>query len=145
VRNAEGKIYVWDAIDNRAKLWDDPSIGEFALEGSYHGRGQEPASRRSSASGHPRRRLQTRGMVERITTIPAATTRRHRARDVRRRRSIGATKIEIDGRTLPLRPAAYNYYRGAQGHKLGLQANHAFKMVNFLIGCDRHSRADTSA
>ena len=35
---------------------------------------------------------------------------------------------------MPLRPAAYNYYRGAQGHKMGIQTNHAFKMVNMLIG-----------
>jgi anaerobic selenocysteine-containing dehydrogenase len=60
------------------------------------------------------------------------TTRRI-AREFAAAATIGAT-IDIDGRTLPLRPAGYNYYRGAQGHKHGFQTNHAFKMVNFMVG-----------
>jgi len=43
-------------------------------------------------------------------------------------------EIEIDGRVLPLRPAAYNYYRGAQATSSASRTNHAFKMVNFLLG-----------
>ncbi|WP_041645875.1 hypothetical protein [Aromatoleum aromaticum] len=33
VRNADGKIYVWDAADKCAKPWDDLNVKEFALEG----------------------------------------------------------------------------------------------------------------
>ncbi|HMV72070.1 MAG TPA: molybdopterin-dependent oxidoreductase, partial [Pseudomonadales bacterium] len=93
VRNAEGKIYVWDAIDNRAKLWDDPSIRDFALEGSYtvEGKSCKPAFQRFrdilDADCRPEQ-------VERITTIPAATTRRI-ARELAKAAQIGAT-IEID-------------------------------------------------
>ena len=61
--------------------------------------------------------------MEKITTVPPPTVRRlakqlYDAAEIAR-----DSKIEIDGRVLPLRPAAYNYYRGAQGHKLGFQTN----------------------
>jgi anaerobic selenocysteine-containing dehydrogenase len=132
VRNAEGKIYVWDSAANTAKLWDDESIGKLALEGTFEVEGKEckPAFQRFRdilEDCSPEE-------MEKITTVPAETTRRiarllYDAAEIER----GST-ITIDGRTMPLRPAAYNYYRGAQGHKLGFQTNHAFKMVNFLLG-----------
>ena len=133
VRNAEGKIYVWDSADNRARLWDDPAIGEFALEGAYtvEGKPCKPAFQRFRdilANCSPE-------AMEKITTVPPATVRRL-AKEMYDAAGIATdAKIEIDGRVMPLRPAAYNYYRGAQGHKLGFQTNHAFKMVNFLLGC----------
>jgi len=130
MRNAEGKIYVWDTESNSAKLWDDPSIGKLALEGTFQVEGKEckPAFQKfldilEDCSPEA---------MEKITTVPAETTRRI-AREFSKAAQIGAT-IDIDGRTLPLRPAAYNYYRGAQGHKYGFQTNHAFKMVNFMVG-----------
>ena len=48
IRNAEGRIYVWDSADNRAKLWDDPGIGEFAIEGTFtvEGKACKPAFQR---------------------------------------------------------------------------------------------------
>jgi anaerobic selenocysteine-containing dehydrogenase len=133
IRNAEGRIYVWDSADNRAKLWDDPGIGEFAIEGTFtvEGKACKPAFQRFKdilANCSPE-------AMEKITTIPPATVRRL-AKEMYDAAGIATdAKIEIDGRVMPLRPAAYNYYRGAQGHKLGFQTNHAFKMVNFLLGC----------
>jgi anaerobic selenocysteine-containing dehydrogenase len=130
VRNADDKIYVWDSANNCAKLWDDPTIGKLALEGTYQVDGKEcqPAFQKFTdilEGCSPE-------AMEKITTVPADTTRRI-AREFAAAADIGAT-IEIDGRTLPLRPAGYNYYRGAQGHKHGFQTNHAFKMVNFMVG-----------
>lgn len=130
VRNGEGKIYVWDAVDNRARLWDDPELKDFALEGSYtvDGKPCRPAFQKFKdilADCTPEQ-------MEAITTVPAATTRRI-AREFAKAAQIGSF-IEIEGRLLPLRPAAYNYYRGAQGHKYSAMANHAFKLVNFLVG-----------
>jgi anaerobic selenocysteine-containing dehydrogenase len=130
VRNAEGKIYVWDSVEDKAKLWDEPGIGRMALEGTFEvdGRPCKPAFQRFRdilKDCSPEE-------MEKITTVPAQTTWRI-AREFAAAATIGAT-IDIDGRTLPLRPAAYNYYRGAQGHKHGFQTNHAFKMVNFLVG-----------
>jgi len=130
IRDAEDKIFVWDSVENRAKLWDDPTIQKLALEGTFEVEGKEckPAFQRFKDildECSPEE-------MEKITTVPAETIRRI-AREFFKAADIGAT-IEIDGRTLPLRPAAYNYYRGAQGRKLGFQTNHAFKMVNFLAG-----------
>lgn len=130
MRNAEGKIYVWDAANDCAKTWDDETVGKLALEGTFQVDGKEcqPAFqkfRNILDDCSPEE-------MEKITTVPADTVRRV-AREFAAAADIGAT-IEIDGRTLPLRPAGYNYYRGAQGHKHGFQTNHAFKMVNFMVG-----------
>ncbi|MEE8344016.1 MAG: molybdopterin-dependent oxidoreductase [Woeseiaceae bacterium] len=130
VRDADDKIYVWDSVENKAKLWDDPSIGRLALEGTFEvdGKACKPAFQRfrdilDDCSPEE---------MEKVTTVPAKTTWRI-AREFAAAATIGAT-IDIDGRTLPLRPAGYNYYRGAQGHKHGFQTNHSFKMVNFMVG-----------
>lgn len=130
IRDAEDKIYVWDSVENQAKLWDDPGIQRLALEGTFEvdGKPCKPAFQRFRDildECAPEE-------MEKVTTVPAATIRRI-AREFAAAATIGAT-IEIDGRTLPLRPAGYNYYRGAQGHKHGFQTNHAFKMVNFMVG-----------
>lgn len=130
VRNAEGRIYIWDSVDDQAKLWDDPGIKKLALEGTFEVDGKvcKPAFQRFIDILDDCSPEET----EKLTTVPAATTWRI-AREFAAAATIGAT-IDIDGRTLPLRPAGYNYYRGAQGHKHGFQANHAFKMVNFMVG-----------
>ncbi len=130
VRNARGKVYVWDATEHRAKLWDDPSVGDFALEGEYRveGRSCKPAFQRFRdilADCSPEQ-------MSDITTVPANTIGRI-AREMAKAASIGSS-ITIDGRILPLRPAGYVYYRGAQAHKYSTQSNHAFKMVNLLLG-----------
>lgn len=130
IRNAEGVIYVWDAAENKAKLWNDPTIKDFALEGSYEVESKpcKPAFQKFKdilADCSPEK-------MEAITTVPAATARRI-AREFSKAAQIGSF-IEIEDRILPLRPAGYNYYRGAQGHKYSSMANHSFKLVNFLVG-----------
>ena len=130
MRNAEGTIYVWDTKSNSARLWNDPDMGQMALEGTYEVEGKKckPAFQKFVDILEDC----TPEKMSEFTTVPAETIVRI-AREFSDAATIGAT-IEIDGRTLPLRPAGYNYYRGAQGHKHGFQTNHAFKMVNFLVG-----------
>ena len=130
VRNGEGKVYVWDAVESKAKLWDDPSVKDYALEGVYEVEG---------VSCKPGFQLFLEILLDctpertsEITTVPASTIRRI-AREMAKAAQIGST-VEIDGRTLPLRPAAYIYYRGSQAHKYSTMANQAFKMVNMLLG-----------
>jgi len=130
IRDENGDIWVWDAEADQAKLWNDESVGDFALEGEY-----EVEGRKCKPAFQKFRDILDRCSpeeMEKITTVPAEDTRRI-AREFAAAAQIGAT-IEIDGRTLPLRPAAFNYYRGAQGRKKGMQANHSFKMVNFMVG-----------
>ncbi len=132
VRNAEGQIYVWDSVENKAKLWNDPTIKDFALDGNYtvEGKACAPAFQKFCDI----LKDCTPDKMESITTVPAETVRRLAKKFWENSGIAEDLKIEIDGRIMPLRPAAYNYYRGAQGHKMGFQTNHAFKMVNFLLG-----------
>ncbi|MGC8493772.1 MAG: molybdopterin-dependent oxidoreductase [Syntrophobacteraceae bacterium] len=131
VRSKEGnKCMVWDPVDNRAKEWDDSSIKDFALEGNYKVNGvmARPAFQVFKdilKDCAPQK-------ISEITTVPVETIERI-AREFSRAAQIGAT-IKIDGRSLPYRPAAFNYYRGAQGHKYGSMANHSYKLVNMLLG-----------
>ncbi len=130
IRDDDGKIYVWDSKDNRAKTYDDKTVGEFALEGSYEvdGKACKPSFQRFKdilADCTPEQ-------MSEITTVPADTIRRI-AREFSEAAEIG-NSITIEGRTLPLRPAGYNYYRGAHAHKYSTQSNHAFKLVNMLVG-----------
>ncbi len=130
VRSEDDKAYVWDPVDNVAKTWDDETIKDFAIEGVYEVEG---------VTAKPAFQLFkdiledcTPEKMSEITTISADTIRRI-AREFAEAASIGST-IRIEGRDLPLRPAAFNYYRGAQGHKTGSMTNHAYKLVNFLVG-----------
>lgn len=130
VRSKDGKPYIWDPVDNAAKVFDDETIKDFALEGEYAVEGVKalPAFqifKNNIADCTPEK-------VSEITTVPADTIQRI-AREFAKAANIGAT-INIDGRDLPLRPAAYNYYRGAQAHKTGSMCNHSYKLVNFLVG-----------
>lgn len=133
VRDANAQIYVWDAREQRAKRWNDPTLRseDLALGGEYVVEGVQcrPAFqvyRDILKDASPE-------AMERITTIPAATVRRI-AREFAQAARIGETITLEDGRTVPYRPAAYNYYRGAQGHKTGMMTNHALQLVNVLVG-----------
>lgn len=129
-RKSDNKVLIWDPIDNKAKSWDDPTIKDFALEGTYEVEGVK--ARPAFQVFKDILKDCTPEKVSQITTIPAKTIERI-AKEFAAAAKIGAT-IKIDGRTLPLRPAAFNYYRGAQGHKYGSMTNHAFKLVNMLVG-----------
>jgi anaerobic selenocysteine-containing dehydrogenase len=131
VRNREGKIYVWDLAQGAAKLWDDSSVKEYALEGEFEV---------ESISCKPAFQLFkeileecTAEKMSELTTVPAQTIRRI-AREMAKAAQIGAT-ITIEGRTLPLRPVSYIFYRGSSAHKYSTMANQAFKLVNMLLGC----------
>ncbi len=130
VRKDGEKPYIWDPVDNCAKTYDDPTIKDFALEGEYEVEGVKVKPsfqlfRDILADCTPEQ-------MQKITDVDPETVKRI-AREFAKAASIGST-ITIDGRELPYRPAAYNYYRGAQGHKTGSMSNHAYKLVNFLVG-----------
>ncbi len=130
VRDSDGKTYVWDAGEGKAKLWDDETVQDVALEGNYEVEGQEcrPAFQVFKdilADCTPEK-------MSEISTVPASTIERV-AREFSKAARIGTT-IDIDGRTLPLRPAGFNYYRGGHAHKHSSMANQSFKLVNLLVG-----------
>ena len=127
---ATGKPTVFDPVDGVAKTYDDPTVKDRALEGSYQvgGLTVTPAFellKRHVAKYSPE-------WAEGITTVPAATIRRL-AREFGAAAQIGST-IRIDGKELPYRPAAIDWARGPQGHKHGFHHSWALKLINILIG-----------
>ncbi|MDG6996636.1 MAG: molybdopterin-dependent oxidoreductase [Nitrososphaerota archaeon] len=120
------KPFVWDPVDQRPKVYDDPSIKGYALEGEYDG--YRPAFQYLKDEI----KQWTPEKVSEITTIPARLIRSLSKRYVEEAK-IGST-IEIGGKTYPLRPACLQYYRGAQSHKHGVLDNMSLKLVNTLIG-----------
>lgn len=133
VRDANRQICVWDAHEKCAKTWNDPTLvnEHLALDGEYVVEGVR--CRPAFQVYRDILRDASPEAMEKITTIPAATVRRI-AREFAQEARIGATMTLEDGRTVPHRPAAYNYYRGAQGHKTGMMTNHALQLVNVLVG-----------
>ena len=131
-RDEDGDMQVWDSSTNAARKWnDDFADTNLALEGNYEINGVKvrPAFQVYKdilADSSPEK-------MEELTTVPAETIYRM-TREFAKEARIGETMTLEDGRTVPFRPAAYNYYRGAQGHKSGMQTNQAFQMVNMLVG-----------
>ncbi len=131
-RNLEKhKPMIWDPVDNKAKVFDDPTIKDIALFGNYEVEGERvrPALQFIKDTY----KEYTPEWAEKITTVPAATIRRL-AKELGEAAQIGAT-ITIDGEVYPYRPVSINWYRGAQGHKCSAMDNQVFIVINMLLGC----------
>lgn len=127
---ASKKPLVWDASSNSAKTFDDASIKDFALEGSYQV---------ADAQVRPAFDLLKAGVKQYtpewaadITTVSADTIRRH-ATELIQAAQIGST-ININGFTFPLRPASIYIGRGITGHRDGHLAFWMAMVINELIG-----------
>ena len=127
---ATGKPVVWDPEDNKAKIYDDPGIKDFALEGNYKVNG---------TNGTPAFQLlkeqvkqYTCEKAAEITTIPADTIRRI-AKEFGEAARIGST-IVIEGKELPHRPACVYWRKGANQHKHSMLTGMAIQLMNIVIG-----------
>lgn len=127
-----GKPLVWDTASNKAKTFDDASVGEldYALEGAYEVNGSKT---------HPSFQYlldaveeYTPEWAEEVTTVPASTIRQI-AQDLVENAQIGST-VEINGQTLPLRPAHINISRGCTCHRDGQAAFWLGMVINELLG-----------
>ncbi|MFN8455744.1 MAG: molybdopterin-dependent oxidoreductase [Anaerolineae bacterium] len=127
---ASGQPLVWDAQEGKAKPFDDPSIGEFALEGRYPVNGEKTPTAFQLFREHVRQ--YTPQKVEEITTVPAATVRRL-AREFGEAAHIGST-IVLEGVEYPHRPASASWYRGAAAHKHAMLHGLSFAMLNVVVG-----------
>ncbi|MFQ5899732.1 MAG: molybdopterin-dependent oxidoreductase, partial [Candidatus Methylomirabilia bacterium] len=125
-----GRPMVWDLAGGRAKAFDDPTLEEPALEGTYSVEGVESRPAFSLLKEHVRR--YTPGLAEEITTIPAATIRRI-AREFGEAARVGST-IVIDGKELPYRPAAVVYFKGAHGHNHAWLTSLAIELLCEVVG-----------
>lgn len=127
---ASGKPLMWDLQAGKARPFDDPNCGEVALEGRFSVDGTEAPTGFTLFREHVGQ--YTPEKTASITTIPAKTIRRL-AREFGKAAQIGSA-IRIDGKELPLRPAAANWYRGATAHKHGMLTGLAIQFLNVIVG-----------
>ncbi|MBC7294100.1 MAG: molybdopterin-dependent oxidoreductase, partial [Thermoleophilia bacterium] len=125
-----GKPLVWDSVEGRAKTFDDPTIQDYALAGTYQVDGREA----TPAFALVKERMQeyTPEWAEKITTVPAATIRRI-AHEFVEHAQVGAT-ITIDGFEFPFRPVVVKAERGSLSNFAGAYQHFAAKMIASLVG-----------
>jgi molybdopterin-containing oxidoreductase family molybdopterin binding subunit len=127
------KPLVWDAVDGKVKVYDDPTIKEYALTGEYevHGLKCHPA-------WHLMRdhlREYTAEYASEVSSVPADTITRI-AHEYLEAAQIGST-IRIDGHDLPFRPAGAVMFRGGEGHENSHHSCLATSFLNAIVGnCD---------
>ncbi|MFH0914673.1 MAG: molybdopterin-dependent oxidoreductase, partial [Chloroflexota bacterium] len=126
------KPLVWDASANKAKAFDDPTVGDYAIEGEYEASGIKCRPAFAIVKEHVKQ--YTPEFASRVSTAPAETIRRI-ATEFAQAASIGSN-ITVQGKTLPLRPVAAITFRGAQGHTNGFHNVIAVYLLNSVVGCD---------
>ena len=124
------KPLVWDAGDNKAKVYDDPGIKDYALEGSYEVNGVKCQPAFQLVREHLKE--YTLEMASEVSSVPAETIHRI-ATEFVEAASIGST-ITIDGHNLPLRPASAVLFRGAEGHENSHHTCYAVTLLNQIVG-----------
>jgi len=110
---ATKKPLIWDPVDKKAKPFNDKTIKDFALLGTYNVDGVE--CKPAFQLFYDKLKEYTPEKAEKITTVPAATIRRI-AKELVEAARIGET-IEIDGEKYPYRPVCIQWYRGAHAHE----------------------------
>ena len=131
VRNKETqKPLVWDAGESVAKVYDDPSVINYALEGTCQINGVE---------SHPSFQLvkeylkqYTPEMASKVSNVPPETIRRI-ATEYAKAAQIGST-ITIDGNQLPFRPVSSVIFRGGQGHGNAFHTSMAVCLLSHILG-----------
>ncbi len=127
------KPLVWDVGDGRAKVYDDPTIKEYALLGEYEVNGVRCHPAFQLIKDHLK--TYTAEYASGISTVPAEMIARI-AHEFLEAAQIGST-IEIDGHVLPLRPASAIMFRGGEGHENSHHTCLACSLLNGIIGnCD---------
>ena len=124
------KVLVWDVRDGTAKTYDSPDIYDFSLEGSYEVNGTIGRPAFQLLKEHVKK--YTCEEVAKITTIPEETIRRI-AKEYGKAARIGS-KITIEGKELPYRPACVAYKKGVSQHKHSGLSTFAIHLLNIVTG-----------
>jgi len=124
------KPLVWDTGDLKAKVYDDPSITDFALEGAYSMDGAECHPSFQLVKEHLKK--YTPEMASKVSTVPAETIRRI-ATEFAKAAQVGST-ITIDGHELPFRPVSSTTLRGGEGHGNAAHTVMAILLLNHILG-----------
>src|SRR5271157_3811425 len=125
-----GEPLVWDSMTGTAKVYDDPSIGDFAMEGEFEIDGKRCHPAFEMVREHLKK--YTPEMASRVSSVPASTIRRI-ATEFAEAASIGST-IVVDGHELPFRPASAVLFRGGEGHENSYHTCAALALLNQVVG-----------
>ncbi len=131
VRDKEtGRPMVWDEADRKARTFNDPGIGNYALLGNYEVNGVRCQPSFHLVKEHVKQ--YTPEFASKESTVPAATIRRI-ATEFGQAAMIGST-IEIKGEKLPFRPVSSVMFRGGQGHTNSAHSYCALCLLNAVVG-----------
>ena len=122
------KALYWDTATNAPATYDAAQAP--ALEGEYEVNGRPCKTAFSIFKEHVAR--YTPAYAEQISTVPAATISRL-AKEFGEAACIGET-VEVDGLTVPYRPAAVDIFSGIARHKHGFVSQWALLQLNTLVG-----------
>lgn len=125
-----GKPLIWDSVDRKPKVFDDPGIKDFALEGEYSVNGVRCVPAFEYIKNETKQ--YTPEWASKITDIPEERIRKI-TEEFAEAANIGGA-ISIEGREYPLRPVALLSYRGLQAHTNGSIAMVAQSMIMTLVG-----------
>ena len=125
-----GKPLLWDEEDRVPKTYDDSSLSNPAILGSFEVQGIRSKPAFNLLKDHVKKYdVET---ASRVTTIPSQTIRRI-AQEFAEAAQIGST-IEVEGTVLPHRPVAALYFKGAQGHKHATLNAMSIELLNEVVG-----------
>ncbi|MFH1350032.1 MAG: molybdopterin-dependent oxidoreductase, partial [Pseudomonadota bacterium] len=121
---------IWDAGESKAKTFDDPTIVDYALEGTFkvHGLNCHP----SFHLFKEHLKKYTPQMASKVSSVPAETIRRI-ATEFAQAAQVGST-ITIEDHQLPFRPVASVTFRGAEGHGNATHTVMAVCLLNQILG-----------
>jgi len=125
-----GKPLVWDADAGLAKVFNDPSIKDYALSGNYEVDSVKCQPAFQMLKEHLKE--YTPEMASKVSTVPGDTIRRI-AKEYAEASQVGST-IVIDGVELPYRPVGVGIFRGGQGHTNSLHSCYAVHLLSQLVG-----------
>jgi len=127
------KPLVWDAVERKAKVYDDPTIKEYALSGEYEVKGVK--CRPSFELIREHLKEYTVEFASKASSVPEETITRI-AHEFHEAAQIGST-ISMDGHELPFRPASAVLFRGGEGHENSHHTCLAVSLLNAVVGnCD---------
>ncbi|MGD0237870.1 MAG: molybdopterin-dependent oxidoreductase [Syntrophorhabdales bacterium] len=124
------KPLVWDAGADQAKVFDDASVTDYALEGTYRVNGVECSPSFQLVKNHLKEYSPEKAYQ--VSQVPPETIRRIAA-EFAEAAQIGST-ITIGGRELPFRPVSSVIFRGGQGHGNAFHTSMAVCLLSQIVG-----------
>jgi anaerobic selenocysteine-containing dehydrogenase len=131
VRDKEtGKPMVWDVGASKAKTFDDPTIGDFDLDGTHEVDGV--TSRPAWQVMKENFRQYPPEKAAEVSGVPADTIRRI-AKEFAEAAMVGST-INVGGKQFPFRPVGTQHIRAAVTHHNAIQNAFAIELLPHVLG-----------